>query len=333
MYSIEFVGHELDVSRARGAQEANGSIGNSPSATAFYLNQADNEDEATAGYISDVMDRNGSGAVFSFPLEVFERTWVLYNLEKAGLLGALRPESRPHIDYLRDSWHETKGVSFSRFCSAFDLDDTATAFRVLHRASRIHSDPRYRVAIDVFRAYEQGDHYRTFPFETDPSISSNVHLLDALSTSGDCSAGPMIDIILRFIRRTRSLGAFWFDKWHASPYYATSHAVLACTEVAPDLVEDAICWILGSQREDGSWGYFSQATAEETAYCLQALMHHVRSGGKACPKALGRAACYLRLHSDVAEHPPLWIAKSLFAPQRNKESATLSALTMYEGGI
>ena len=37
-----------------------------------------------------------------------------------------------------------------------------------------------------------------------------------------------------------------------------------------DLVEDAIYWILATQGRNGSWGYY-MPTAEETAYCVQAL--------------------------------------------------------------
>jgi halimadienyl-diphosphate synthase len=329
LYSLEFMGSELDLELVRQGQEANGSVGNSPSATAYLLNQ-DPDNALGWRYVNQVMRVNSSGAVFSFPLDIFERTWVLYNLDLAGLMGGLGDGCRAHVDYLRETWDPEKGVSFSRWYSAYDLDDTALAFKVLQRAAHIWDAPGYRVSLDVFEAYAETDHFRTFLFETDPSLSSNIHLLDALQISSRPQAKAMRETILAFMRRTRSLEAFWFDKWHASPYYVTAHAILAVLPCDQALIEDAVYWIIHTQRPDGSWGHFAEATVEETAYCLQALAYYAKRGGDVPFKVMQKAAMYLWQHIDDTQHPALWIAKTLFAPLHIIESAIISALALYE---
>jgi halimadienyl-diphosphate synthase len=329
LYSLEFMGGNLDRELAASIQEENGSIGDSPSATVYYL-MAMGEESRARRYIAEVMAGNGGGAVFSYPLEVFERAWVLYNLDLAGLLPLLREEAKPHLDYLRQVWDEREGVAFSRCYSARDLDDTAVTFKMLTRAAQLYDDPRYRVSLDFLPSYAEKDHFRTFRFETDASLSSNIHLLDALASCGDGpTARSAIEMILAFMRRTRSLKAFWFDKWHASPYYVTAHAILSAP-FARELVEDAVFWTVNTQNADGSWGHFGHPSIEESAYALQCLLIYRRHNGKVPKRTLDRAATYLRARRQERNHPPFWISKTLFAPLYIIESAVISALAMYE---
>lgn len=329
LYSLEFMGDHLDRERAASVQEENGSIGNSPSATAYYLRACGDEPHARS-YITQVMGSNGGGAVFSFPLEIFERAWVLYNLDLAGLWPWLREEIVPHLDYLAQVWQTEHGVGFSRCYSICDLDDTAITFRVLRRGGEMWGHNGASVCLDVFRAYAEPDHFRTFCFETDPSLSTNIHLLDALSVCKEADAGAMRETILAFMRRMRSPEMFWFDKWHASPYYVTSHAIIAAAPLCPELIAGAARWLMATQRPDGAWGYWGLPTLEETAYSLQALITYDRMVGGVPPDALHRAASYLRTHRDAHDHPPLWISKTLFAPLHIIDSAVISALAMYE---
>ena len=85
-------------------------------------------------------------------------------------------------------------------------------------------------------------------------------------------------------------------------------------------------WILETQNLDGSWGYYVP-TAEETAYCLQALLVWQR-GGKSVPNdQIQRGLDWLAAHTQPP-YPPLWIGKSLYAPEFVVRSAILSALMM-----
>ena len=333
VYSLEFMGNNLDRELAAHVQEDNGSVGDSPSATAYFLSVWGEEPRARQ-YISRVTSGESGGVVFCFPLEIFERAWVLYNFDLAGLLDEVAEEAQPHIGYLRGVWDDREGVAFSRWYSARDLDDTAVTFKLLHRAAQLWGDPQYRVSLDVFETYAEKDHFRTFRFETDPSLSANIHLLDALLLCPEEPAvHPMMEKILSFMRRTRSLRAFWFDKWHASPYYVTAHAILAAVGGCPDLVADAVFWIVQTQNADGSWGYYHCPTVEETAYCLQALLTYERQVGGVPAETLDKGADYLRACRWGQDYPPLWISKTLFAPLHVIESAVISALAMYEQEI
>ncbi len=89
-------------------------------------------------------------------------------------------------------------------------------------------------------------------------------------------------------------------------------------------------WILETQNEDGSWGYYIP-TAEETAYCLQALVIWKRSGHPVPDEVLQRGAGWLTAHMDDPL-PPLWIGKCLYCPVYVVRSAILSALMLVAQG-
>jgi hypothetical protein len=124
------------------------------------------------------------------------------------------------------------------------------------------------------------------------------------------------------------LGLYWIDKWHASPYYPTSRAVIGCIGYANALIEGTIQWILETQKLDGAWGYYG-STAEETAYCLQALMMWKRHGGEVPDDALKRGETWLMQNADPP-YASLWIGKCLYCPELVVRSAILSALALAE---
>ncbi|NIV35824.1 MAG: hypothetical protein GWN58_42165 [Anaerolineae bacterium] len=85
------------------------------------------------------------------------------------------------------------------------------------------------------------------------------------------------------------------------------------------------------QRADGSWGYFDQGTAEETAYVLLTLLSFYQRFGTVDIDVLKRGATYLRhAFESNRTYPDLWIAKSLFAPEGVVESAILAAIYLYQ---
>jgi hypothetical protein len=124
---------------------------------------------------------------------------------------------------------------------------------------------------------------------------------------------------------------FWFDKWHASPYYTTAHAILSLAGLADTLIDDAVYWILTTQNRNGSWGYYVP-TAEETAYCLQALCLWKKSGGQVPTDVIERGATWLEQHAEPP-YEPLWIGKSLYAPVLVVRSAILSGLALAREGV
>ncbi len=119
---------------------------------------------------------------------------------------------------------------------------------------------------------------------------------------------------------------YWFDKWHVSPYYSSSHAIIACLDYDTALAQSTVEWILNTQRPDGSWGYYFP-TAEETAYALQALSIWAKSKGKIPHEAIRRGAAWLRDHMQPP-YPALWIAKILFYSEWVIRAEILSALML-----
>jgi len=179
--------------------------------------------------------------------------------------------------------------------------------------------------------YEDDQQFRSNALKANVSISTNVHTLAALRQAGFQIENPSVQKVLRFLKQSQTLNAFWFDKWHASPYYATCHAIIAAAGYANDLVTSAVEWIVNTQNEDGSWGFYA-SSAEETAYCLQALAIWKRQGSsneEISTVILKRGATWLMEHINNP-YPWLWIGKSLYCPELIVESAILSALMLVE---
>ena len=325
IFSAEFLGDQLDASRLRDLQDANGSIASSPSATAYYLVR-NPRNAAAREYLRRVLDRNGGAAPAVDPIDIFEPAWVMYNIAQALPDPTWAADLiEPHVAGLREILLRMKGVGYNTYFAVPDLDGTATTFRILAWSGQ-PVDPA------VLMQFEEDDHFRCFPYERNPSISANVHLLDALRVAPDFpDRARAIRKVTAFLERSRTLQTFWFDKWHASPYYTTAHAILALGG-AHQLTDDAIFWIINTQNADGSWGYYESGTAEETAYCLQALVAYWNSGGMVARSVLQSGAEFLAASAErlSMRYAPLWIGKSLYTPTWVVHSAVLSALAMAE---
>jgi halimadienyl-diphosphate synthase len=321
-HSLEFMGKALNVEALQDLQETNGSFGYSPAATAYVLTFCPSNLPARK-YLADALSTGGGAAMSAHPVEVFNKSWILYNFDLTGNLSDYSSLTQPHLEHLWRCWDSERGVGFSRHYPVPDLDDTAVVFKLLRRAG-------YPVNPDVFLRYEKETHFTCYTFERNPSIGANVHLLDALNAClGYEHRQRMVKKILRFLRSTRIEDAYWSDKWHISPYYMTSHAITALIGFDRDLARDAVQWIVSTQRPDGSWGYF-RPTCEETAYCLQALITYRNLGGQIDESCIYHAVDYLVRHMDHGEMPAMWIEKCLYVPVQIVESSILGALAMCE---
>ena len=320
-HSLEFLGAEVDPAQLLKAQYPNGSIGNSPAATAFLLQHID--DPAGVAYLEERVTSGGDGGVPVLdPCETFEGIWIAYNLFLGG---------RPACDVLSPQFSEelldalcSGGVSMSPSFPIADADDTAVALLLLHEAG-------YPVDIEILRQFEREDFFVSYPYEGHPSTGVNIHILSALMrVPGYAQREQALMKIVSFLRESRHFGGYWFDKWHISPYYATSHAIVALSELtgearqqAAPLIEEAASWILHTQNENGSWGYWGIPTTEETAYALLALRHAQTNAQHDAAITLGLG--YLDAH-QMASRPALWIGKCLYYPPKIVEAAITSLL-------
>jgi halimadienyl-diphosphate synthase len=304
-------------------QEKNGSVAYSPSATAYYALISHNH--AALEYLLWAIEETGDGSLPSVaPSDVFEIGWVLWNLELSGQLDeTLQKMCQPLLDWLESNWTVGQGIPHVAGYDPRDSDDTSLVYLVLSRFGR-------SVDIETILEYEENNWFRCFGLEANPSISANIHVLAALRQADFSPQHPAVQKISRFLLQSQTVKLFWFDKWHASPFYATSHAIIACAGYMDELVADAVYWIRKAQNTDGSWGYYDRSTAEETAYCLQALATWKQKAGEIDNNVLIRGKQWLVEQLDKP-YPPLWISKSLYCPTYVVRSAILSALSLAGG--
>jgi len=320
-FSAEMAGSDgmslLDIDNL---QEPNGSIGYSPSATAYFSLYVDRRNQAALKYLTSLSSQNIIPSMA--PFNVFEPAWVLYNLALTNCLNdELLSLCKPHLDFLERSWLPGKGVGFAAEYIPKDSDETSLVYDVLMQFNR-------KVDIKAILYYEQPYYFRCYDLESTPSVSANIHVLGALRRAGYHKDSQQVKKITQFLDSVQEKSSCWFDKWHISPYYATAQAVIASTGYVDEIVEDAIIWFLNTQNEDGSWGYYLP-TAEETAYSLQALSIW-NQYNKGIPKdTLKHGQNWLMQHSKPP-YPSLWIAKSLYCPELIVRSKILSALLLVE---
>ncbi len=306
--------HMLDIENL---QESNGSVGHSPSATAYYALSVKPGNEQALNYLRNIANYRG-GIPDQMPIDIFEAAWVLWNFSLVGNLGEdMKFLFRPLIDFLKHSWKPGKGVGWSAEYSLADGDDTSFVYEVLSRFGE-------SLDIETVLLFEEKDNFRTYQFEANSSTSANAHALGALREAGFDLSSPPVQKILSFLVHARAQGTYWLDKWHLSPYYTTAHTIVACAGFSDEIARPAIEWMLRTQNSNGSWGY-QFPSAEETAYCIQALEVWRRHGGDISNEITKKAVAWLEENSEPP-YPPLWIGKGLYTPELVVRSAVLSAL-------
>lgn len=326
VHSLEFLGHSADRERLHQILENNDSVGCSPAATAYYLLHFPGDERALA-YLDD-MRRQSGHVIYLYPFSTFELAWVLKNLMFS---------RRPLQEFTTSTvWSDLQaemgaaGVGLAPEFGITDGDTTSVTAQLLI-ANGGTFDPMILAQFEDPKTHI----FRTYQYERNPSVSTNVHALEALHLLPDYpNRRDVQEQIIVTLLEKRSYELYWVDKWNASPYYATAHAVVALLAEEHYLehaYQPAIDWLLHTQNDDGSWGFFQLGTLEETAYALTALLHYSRHH---CVNqdVLHRGAAYLaRFYEGPGTlYPELWIGKDLYVPCDVVRSAVLSALILYE---
>ncbi len=330
VHSLEFLGKSGDINQLKGALAVNGSLGNSPATTAYYLLLC-GEDEHALNYLNSVRE-NLKHVIYLYPFRNFELGWVLNNLSFCDL-----PLDRFATDETMEKLFLAMGSTGIGLDSTFNVPDgdiTAVSTRLLLMGG-------YEVDPNILYQFEdRKTHiFRTYEYERNISVGTNVHALEALRLMPDYPNCREAQEQMRTTLLTRRIyDVYWIDKWHASPYYGTLHALVGLLKEGPQVVEgctQTADWIIHTQRGDGSWGFFQENTAEETAYALITLLHYNRYK-PVNPDVLHRGAAYLAYaylayNYEKAEtvYPELWIGKCLYAPYDVIRSAILAALILY----
>lgn len=355
-YSLEALGPQVAGTRLVRPQA--GVVGLSPAATAAWLGSGEDaaadsspepgqdrgQDRMSAReFLVRLQARRGGPVPVVTPITYFEAAWVLNSLAAAGLSGG---QSAALLERLEEGL-TPHGAPVAPGLPS-DADDTAAVLSALLRHGRAHSPE------GLLRFFEDG-YFRCYEGERDPSVSTNAHALEALAL---LLAVPghrrRLDTVAastaRWLLEVQQPPGFWYDKWHASPYYATAGCVVGLAEYTlagsasagaaanpgwAEAIARAAHWVCETERLPGSWGRW-QGTVEETSYAVAILCAalDVRAGTAASiagmppsarmVEALGRAAEVLS-RPLLGEHPPLWHGKDLYTPVRVVRAAHLSA--------
>jgi hypothetical protein len=287
----------------------------------------DGQDRGAWSYLESVRRHMGLVNIV-YPFRTFNLTWVLNNLAYCGL--PLAEFAGPGIWEGLKREIEPNGVGADPSFGIPDGDTTSVSMRLLRSAG-------HEVDPCILQGFEDRKHgiFRTYHFERNPSVGTNVHALEALQLMPEYpNRRAMQESIILMLLDQRRFDVYWTDKWHASPYYATTHALVGLLQgdfYLDYFTRPTIDWLAHTQRLDGSWGYFEQGTAEETAYAMTALLHYNRHR-RVRADVLHRGAAYLAEAIERADesHPPLWIEKCLYVPYEIVRAAILAALINYE---
>lgn len=324
-FSAEMAGvdglHMLDI---KNLQEKNGSIGHSPSATAYYMVFIEPNDKSALNYLRRFIDPT-KGAPDLIPFETFEANWVLWNLAlvNGDWHQHLGVEFQRAMNILKQAWLPGRGIGLSGDYSVPDGDDTFIAYELFSKFGTI-SD------IEAVLSFEESENFCAYPYEAHSSNSVNIHALRTLQQAGISIDSPVIQKIIKYLQKNRFPEGYWFDKWNLSPYYTTAHAIIVCAGLADSLVYKSVEWIIQTQNNNGSWGY-QFPTAEETAYCIQALVTWQERGGTVPQNVVKNAVNWLKDHTEPP-FPPIWMGKGLYTPELIVRSTILSALALANGG-
>ncbi|KAB8320813.1 hypothetical protein SD81_004475 [Tolypothrix campylonemoides VB511288] len=362
IHSVEAFTPSVDFQRLKPLQTTNGSYGNSPAATAAVLIHNPEWDTAAADWLTHLSNqarRAGDPGAMpnAYPIDVFEGSWVLYNLAKGGVDfkdEAFRSVAKKLLVWLQESFTQ-KGASISRLIGIpTDSDDTAMVLA----AHNLLADKTgmKTVSVDCLQNFERDNHFACYELEGSISLSPNAHVLSALlsvPTPPDWVVkNNSINKVINYLYSTRNSAGYWEDKWHLSPFYATATATMALAQHPSPYVRNqlqpTVEWVLATQSaKDGGWSMNGSecSTLEETAYALQ-ILNTVRqkplektlptTTQRSLSQAIRRGVDYLWQHLDelsstteIAANsrlPHLWRDKELYLPSRIVFSAVLAVL-------
>ena len=324
LFSLEAFAGEVDLEGATKLLLKDGSMATSPSATAFLLSQVRDWRSTypeSVDYLEELLVRYEVGFPPIAPYDIFVRAWSMYYLYHGNLLAGHAELVKANCEYLLRHWR-SEGIGWSS-TGLPESDDTAMTLLALRRAG-------YPRDGSCLLAYERDRHFAVLEHERDPSVSVNLHVLEALDTLPARARPRVREKILGYVLGARHHGTFWSDKWHISLYYPTSRALMILPYHLQEGMDATVNWLLATQHASGAWGQYAP-TAEETALTLLALLKYHREVRTLPHEPLHRAARYLIGDERPFQerYPELWISKALYAPTVVVHSTILAALGLY----
>ena len=171
VHSLEFLGRSANINQLKDALAVNGSLGNSPAATAYYLLLCQG-DERALNYLKSVRE-DLEHVIYLYPFRNFELSWVLNNLSFCDL-----PTERFATHEMLEKFHSAMGPTGFGLDPTFGISDgdiTVVSSCYLLMAG-------YDIDPNILYQFEnQKTHiFRTYEYERNTSVGTNIHALEAL---------------------------------------------------------------------------------------------------------------------------------------------------------
>ncbi|HUY79796.1 MAG TPA: prenyltransferase/squalene oxidase repeat-containing protein [Ktedonobacterales bacterium] len=272
-HALEALGPRLgdpQIADLRAVRTPSGCYGCSPAATAAVLIYRSPWDDVAARWLRRLAGQAFGGIPGAMPTahpaDTFEAAWALHLLWQGGVTldPAISQPLRETLFWLRRSLTaDGAGFAANRALPP-DADDTALALAMLNRLGVATSlAPLWR--------FMQDGRLLTYPGERTASTSANAHALEALLSVDAIGCDEALLVYRRrlvaYLLDARQDGAYWEDKWHISPVYATLASVFALTRLPDPAVHQSLAgtlnWLLETQRPDGSWRAIDDAAPDD----------------------------------------------------------------------
>lgn len=304
-------------------QVENGSIANSPAASALVLLEAARRSstatpaiDALRAYVHGLDPYQGViGYLDRVPH--FVTAWSLMFLSELGMpYGRLALSTRRlRVEEMHGQLQVDGAIRLLSAMGMTSLPDTDTTACALLASSYAGLEVTSIDELDgMFR--ESTGHYLTFLHERDPGVTTNIHMAAVLAQRGS----PRLVRVLEWLHRETRSPEGWLCKWHFSPLYALGEGARVLARIqhplSQSLALEAAELLIAMQQLGGGWG-IDRATTEETGYAILGLAA-VFDGTVSSNTDIARRihASLLRGGAAIDQIPvdfdPLWIGKSLY---------------------
>ncbi|KAF7905074.1 uncharacterized protein EAF01_005595 [Botrytis porri] len=344
-HSLEaFIGH-IDFDNVSQWRERNGSMMNSPAATAAYLMNVSVWDPRSESYLRDVVSRDngihGGGVPCAWPTTIFEISWVIPTLAAVGV-SANPSDTSVLINLLQNTLEQQKGLLGFAPGILPDVDDTSKGLETLCYLGHSSS------AEGVIQAFEGKEHFLTYRGERNPSFSANCNVLIFFLDRDDrAQYVPQISKTVQFLA-SQAFNENVKEKWHRNNLYwmmlmARAFDLLyrngevaqmvfeenpSLKEQIPMILLQILMRILNTQQKNGSWA----GVCEITSYSILALssllklpfVRQLDKGKIISSVALGKS--FLHSHRDEwTKGQYMWIEKVTYSSGILSEAYCLAA--------
>ncbi|WOK97777.1 Bifunctional levopimaradiene synthase, chloroplastic [Canna indica] len=169
LYTLEALQEMVQWEKILKLQSADGSFLSSPSSTAVvYMKTGDKK---CLEFLTNLVNRFGDNAPCQYPIDLFERIWVIDTIQRLGIDHHFTKETIDALDY----------VSWGRDNTVPDIDDTCMALRLM----RLHG---YPVSSDLLEYFRDNDgNFICFPGQTHHGVSDmfNLYRFSQLAFPGE----------------------------------------------------------------------------------------------------------------------------------------------------